>query len=314
MTKLLSFTEDGQQWAWDSTSLGTFIACPRKYQYSMLEGWTAELRSVHLEFGGHYAKALERFHKLRAKGYTYDEAVRDVLLDLLIDTWEHDRDSDGKPIEGTGAPVDWLHNTKTRDTLVRSVVWYLDHFKDDPMTTVLLSNGEAAVEYSFSFDLTDGFVYCGHIDRLVHYGEDNDIYVQDQKTSGSVVTARYFEGYTPDIQMTGYTLAGSIIFPSAVKGVVIDAAQIAVGFTRFERGMVLRHQTQLEEFREEALHYIREAEACHSSGYYPMRRTSCGNYGGCEFRKVCSMQPRLRRQMLEGNFKKRVRWDPLARR
>lgn len=314
MEKLLSFREDGFQFAWDSTSLGTFIACPRKYQYSMLEGWTAELRSVHLEFGGHYAKALERFHKLRARDISYEDSVREVLRQLLFDTWEYPKDENGMTITEGGAPADWLHNTKTRDTLVRSVIWYLDQFKDDPMETVILANGEAAVEYSFSFDLTDGFVYCGHIDRLVHYGEDKDIYVQDQKTSGSTVTAKYFEGYSPDIQMTGYTLAGSIIFSLPVKGVVIDAAQIAVGFTRFERGFVQRHHTQLEEFREEALHYIREAEACHSSGYYPMRRTSCGNYGGCEFRKVCSMQPRLRRQMLEGNFKKRVRWDPLARR
>ena len=312
--ELLSFRPGGIQWAWDSTSLSAFTACPRKYQYSILEGWATELRSAHLEFGGHYAKALERFHKLRAKGETYADALRSVTYDLMLDTWEHDLDESGNRIPGTGKGADWLHNTKTRDTLIRSVVWYLTHFENDTMQTVILSNGDAAVEYSFSFDLSDEFVYCGHIDRLVTYGDAADIYVQDQKTSGGAVTARYFDAYTPDIQMTGYTLAGQIIFNLPVKGVVIDAAQIAVGFTEFHRGFVNRTDAMLEEFREEALHYIQEAKACAESGYYPMRRTSCGNYGGCEFRKVCSLAPVLRGRYLEGNYRKRERWDPIKRR
>ena len=340
MTQLLSFDASGFQFAWDSTSLGTFQTCPRKYFYGILQGWTASERSVHLEFGGHYAKALERFHKFRAAGLEYADAVRGVLRLLMIETWEHDLveenaltsvgiedgavlfSEEGEGIQrvalwrmpGTGRPVDWGHNTKTRDTLVRSVVWYLHQFENDPMTTVILANGAAAVEYSFSFELSEDYLYCGHIDRLVHYGEDKDVYVQDQKTSGSTITPRYFKAYSPDIQMTGYTLAGTIGFNLPVKGVVIDAAQIAVGFTKFERGVVLRHKTQLEEFREEALAYIAEAKRCHETGYYPMRRPSCGNYGGCEFQNVCALQPILRERFLEGNFKKRKRWDPLERR
>jgi len=312
--KLLSFRPDGVQWAWDSTSLSSFITCPRKYQYSILEGWTQEMRSAHLEFGAHYAKALERFHKLRASGASYSDALREVFRQLLLETWEYDLDEEGKPIAGTGKAADWLHNTKTRDTLLRSVVWYLTHFENDTMKTVILSNGEAAVEYSFSFDLSNEFTYCGHIDRLVTYGEAEDIYVQDQKTSGSAVTGRYFDNYSPDIQMTGYTLAGQIIFNLPVKGVVIDAAQIAVGFTEFSRGFVNRTTPMLEEFREEALHYLHSAQACVEENYFPMRRTSCGNYGGCEFRKVCSLSPVLRGKFLEGNYRKRERWDPIKRR
>lgn len=303
---MLSFTEEGFQWAWDSTSLTTFVTCPRKYLYSILQGWTSELRSVHLEFGGHYAKALERFHKLRAEGVAHWDAAREVMRLCLIETWE--RTEDG------GAPVDWLHNAKTRDTLIRSIIWYLDQFENDPMETVILPDGRAAVEYSFSVELSEDYLYCGHIDRLVRYGADKDIYVQDQKTSGTTITPKYFQGFSPDTQMTGYTMAGRIIFDLPVSGVIIDAAQIAVGFTRFERGVVARTPSQLEEFREETLAYIAEARRCHEANYYPMRRTSCGNYGGCEFQKVCSMTPKLRANMLAGGFKKRDRWDPLKKR
>lgn len=314
MVKLLSFNDTGFQWAWDSTSLSSFVTCPRKYYYSILQGWTSELRSVHLIFGGHYATALEHYHKHRAGGIGHDDALLQVVREALINTWDHELTESGERIEGSGKPQDWLHNSKTRDTLIRSIVWYLEEFKEDPMKTVILSDGRAAVEYSFSIDLDDTYVYCGHIDRLVTYGDGDDIYVLDQKTTGSQITPRFFDGYSPDYQMTGYTWAGQIIFQMPVKGVVIDAAYIAVGFTAFGRQPVTRSARQLEEFREEVLHYIGLAKQCHETGYYPMNRTACGNYGGCEFRKVCSAVPGVRSNLLEGSYKKRDRWDPLARR
>lgn len=304
MTDLLSFDSSGFQYAWDSTSITSFATCPRKYYYSMLQGWTSVNKSVHLIFGGHYASALEHFHKHIAAGVSYEDAVRLVVKEVLINTWDREH----------MVPEDWMHASKTRDTLVRSIVWYLEHFKNDPMKTVILSDGRAAVEYSFSVNLSEDYVYCGHIDRLVTYGQDNDVYVQDQKTSGAQITPRYFEGFSPDYQMTGYTWAGQIIFSTAVKGVIVDAAYIAVGFTAFGRQPVTRSERQLEEFRIEVLHIIERAKQCHEEGYYPMNRTACGNYGGCEFRRVCSAVPGVRENLLQGNFKKRDRWDPLQRR
>lgn len=304
MADLLSFNSAGFQFAWDSTSLTAFATCPRKYFLSNIQGWTSELRSVHLIFGGHYATALEHYHKHRAAGFSHDDAERMVVREALEATWDRE----------ANAPQDWFHASKTRDTLIRSIVWYLEQYKDDPMETVILSNGKAAVEYSFSVDLTDEYLYCGHIDRLVTYGEDKDIYVQDQKTSGSQINHKFFMGYSPDYQMTGYTWAGGIIFALPVKGVVLDGAYIAVGFTDFGRGFISRSARQLEEFQVEALHYIEQAKRCHESGYYPMNRTACGNYGGCEFRSVCSAVPGIRENLLAGGYKKRDRWDPLRRR
>lgn len=300
--ELLSFTPDGFQWAWDSTSLSTFVTCPRKYLYSILQGWGPVDKSVHLIFGGHYAKALERFHKLRAEGEDYFPALRNVLRQCLTETWDFEK----------GVPQDWLHNVKTRETLIRSIVWYLAQYEDDPMETVILSDGTPAVELSFSFELSEGIVYCGHIDRLVNYA--GGTWVQDQKTTGSTLSARYFLQYSPDYQMTGYTMAGQIIFNNPVKGVVIDAAQIAVGFTAFARGFTPRSKPALEEFLVEAKHYIAEAKKCHETGYYPMRRTSCNNYGGCPFREICAASPVHREALLQAKFTKRDRWDPLKKR
>ena len=312
MTSMLSFHADGWQFAWDSTSLKNFVSCPRYYQFTNLEGWRSQIRSAHLEFGGHYAKALERFHKLRAEGQAYWDAAKEVLRLLLIETWNYDLDAEGNRIPGTGQAADWMHNTKTRDTLARSVIWYLHHFENDSMETVILDNGKAAVELSFTLELDGEFIYCGHMDRLVSFA--GDVMVQDQKTSGSTITSKYFAGFSPDYQMTGYSLAGQIIFGAPIAGVSIDAAQIAVGFTEFSRGFAPRQPAQLEEFRSEVLHYAKLARAYHAAGYFPMNRTSCGMFGGCAFQKVCSGLPCHRTALLEAGFTRGERWDPLKKR
>lgn len=315
MAELLSFTKQGYQFAWDSTSLSNFVTCPRKYQMQNLHGWQKRKKSVHLIFGGLYASALENFHKLIVvDGLEYWDAAREILHKLLKETWEYDLDEEGHPIPGTGGPVDWAHASKTRDTLVRSVIWYMHHFEDDQMEVVVLDNGKPAVELSFTIELEEGseFIYCGHMDKLVNYGGAH--MVQDQKTSGSTITPRFFDSFTPDYQMTGYILASQIIFNVPAKVVCVDAAQIAVGFTEFTRGTVSRQRQTLEEFRHEVIHYAKQAKACHENDYYPMNRKSCDNYGGCEFRNICAAIPENRESLLSVGFERRPVWDPLKRR
>lgn len=309
MQNLKSYTADGWQFAWDATSVSSFEKCPRFYQLKLLEGWQPKRKSVHLIFGGHFAKALERFHKYCAEGMDYWDAAREVVHKCLIETFEYEDTPEGKVAKG---PWNSEHNVKTRDTLIRSIIWYLEHFQDDQMKTLILANGKAAVELSFSFDLDDDLIYCGHIDRMVVYGEQ--VFVQDQKTSGSTVTAKFFNDFKPDVQMGGYSFAGGIIFDKAIAGVSIDAAQIAVGFTEFSRGFVDYVPTLVEEWRENTLATIKRAKQCHEEGFYPMTRTSCGNYGGCEFRKICSTSKGLRDNYLRTDFEQRDRWDPLERR
>jgi hypothetical protein len=73
------------------------------------------------------------------------------------------------------------------------------------------------------------------------------LYVMDQKTTGGTVGTYYFEQFSPNNQMSLYSWAGQAILRSPVRGVIIDAAQIAVNFTRFERGITTRSKDQLDE-------------------------------------------------------------------
>src|SRR5580704_18013074 len=128
------------QYAYDSTSLGALKTCPRYYQYTMLDGWVTRDDSVHLRFGIEYHHALQDYDLSRASGIDHTDAVHDVVREILV------RISDWAPD----------HKTKTRSSLVRTVIWYLDKFKDDPAKTFILSDGKPAVEQSFRFELDFG--------------------------------------------------------------------------------------------------------------------------------------------------------------
>lgn len=317
-----SFNSDGVQFAFDSTSLKLFQECPRKYQYKMLEGWTRREKSVHLLFGGWYATALEHYYKHIALGMSSAEALHTVVAEILVSTWTYETEptKEGDPgypdgvniIRGTGSPWKSDHNTKTRENLIRTIVWYVGQFQDEDIKVIITAGGKPAVEYSFSLPVDNGIVLSGHIDRLVEYG--GHPYVMDQKTTGSAITPYYFEQFNPDTQMSLYTFAGRMIYNMPVKGVIIDAAQIAVGFTRFARGFTFRSDQMLNEWYDETMTLASNIQKATKNNQFPRNSTACGNFGGCEFRSVCSRSPEIREQFLKGDFIKGKLWDPLEAR
>ena len=322
-----SFDESGAQFAWDSTSIKLAETCLRKYKLKMIDGWQPIGKGVHLRFGGHYATAIEHYYKHKVvEGMDHDAALEAVVLEALCDTWEYepfteadDKSSaqatlpNGRVVKAeTGAPWDSLHNLKTRATLIRTIIWYLEQFKDDPATPITLSSGKPAVELSFTLPVGDDVILAGHLDRLAEYADN--IYVMDEKTTGTSINSYYFDQFSPDTQMSLYTYAGQVIWNVPVKGVVIDAAQIAVGFTRFERGMTMRTQGQLNEWFDNTMYRIADARKATLDNYFPMNPSSCGNFGGCEFRGICSLDPNARERFLKADFVQGPVWDPLERR
>ena len=293
------------QYAWDSTSLGWLKECPRKYFYSMIEGYRPKSDSVHIRWGALYHAALETYDKAKANGEDHQSALRRAIRFLMLETWDRE----------TASPWVSDHNAKTRETLVRSVVWYLDQFgQDDPARTVVLSNGQPAVELSFKLHLSFGptgnqpYILCGHLDRVVEFAEGT--YVMDRKTTSSTLNPQYFEQYDPDNQMSLYTMASKVIYATPVKGVIIDAAQVAVGFTRFSRGFTYRTDAQIEEWLEDLRYWMDHATVLAKEARWPMNDKSCHKYGGCVFRKVCSRSPEVRQIFLNSDFVKQP-WNPL---
>lgn len=303
---------DGSQYAWDATSVELAQTCMRKYYYRMILGVAPRSTSVHLVFGGIYASALETFYKLRAENIPYEEALRLIVRGALTQSWEHERDSGGKRIPGTGQPVPFDHAAKTRSTLIRSIIWYVEEFGDESDSAVrthYLADGTPAVELSFALEFADDVIYCGHLDRVIEYA--GQLHWMDQKTSGRPINDFFYQQFELHNQFSGYTWAGQIILKSPIKAGIVDGAYITAGYTAFGRGFVTRTKDQIDEWYENTVYTIQWARQLTREKKFPMNLTACGNYGGCPYRELCARSPKVREHYLQSNFKQLPAWSPI---
>lgn len=308
------------QYALDSTSIGYLKTCARLYQYIMLEGWQPRDESVHLRFGQEYHQALHDYEIFKAEGQDHTTAVQSTIHTLLVRMADWDPNPQKKSEE-----------LKSKHNLIRTVIWYLDEFIHDTAKTIMLENNDPAMELSFRLELDWGpkagtvtdddgngpqpYLLCGHLDRVVSFSDE--IYVMDRKTTTTTPGSYFFNQFEPNNQMSLYSLAGKVVLNSPIRGVIIDAAQIAVGFSRFVRGMTYRTEAQGEEWLKDLQHWTTILEYHAENNYWPQNDTACDKFGGCKFRNVCSKDPGVRERYLEADFIKlpeEERWNPLKTR
>src|SRR5262252_197975 len=297
------FLSDGRQFLWSAHSLDLAETCHRRYYYESVLNVATPDQNVHAFFGISVHKAVETYYAMRASGKSHDDTLRHIVHMTLEDTWDHAK---GVPMldYDTLKQLPGSAHLKTRENLIRTIIWYFSEYGDnDPCKTAILSNGQYAVELPFQFQLDDEIMLRGRLDRVVEFA--NDPYVDDSKTTGASISSFYFKRYDTDTEMSLYSLASSVVFKSLVKGVLITAMQIAVGFTRFERSATYRTEAQLQEWIEDAKYHIRMAWEAPKHNW-PMRLSSCQKYGGCPFTGVCARDPRVREEYLATGFTKGV--------
>jgi len=297
----------------DASSLTEFKICPRRYYYRIVLGRQPIAESIHLTFGTLLHKAVEYYHQLRFRSEAavgHPDALRAVVRWLMQNTW----DKELRRPWGTGDKY------KNRLTLIRTVVWYLDTHQEDILTTAVLKNGKPAVELPFSIfsgyyaSTGEEFSLCGKLDRIAIFQPDKNYYVTDVKTTQGTIGDYYFRKFTPDNQMSIYTIAGALAFGIPVVGVIIDGCQVAIEFSRFERGLVERTQAQLEEWQSDLEYWLMNLNHCAENDNWPRNDSACGLYGGCPYRSVCSQRnPQAAEQVLLGSYRE-AGWDPLANR
>lgn len=157
------------------------------------------------------------------------------------------------------------------------------------------------------------YILCGHLDRVVTFNEQT--MVMDHKTTLMQAGSYFFDQWSPNNQMSLYTLAGQVILNTVIKGVIIDAAQILLDKPNvFTRGFTFRTAQQTEEWVTDLKIHLHMAEQYATIGYWPQNDTACDKFGGCKFRGVCSKDPSVRERFLEADFIKlpeEERWNPL---
>jgi hypothetical protein len=331
------------QFAFDSTSLGYLKTCPRLYYYIMIEGWVPKDESIHLRFGQEYHSAIQDFEWLKAEGNDFDTCLAETVRNLLV------RIKDWDPDPSTKAG-----NYKNPTSLLQLTVDYFDKFREDPCETLILDNGRPGVELSFRFELDWGpvgkteedykcthghdrcdypskdcpycekvmvapsqpYLLCGHLDRVVTF--NGDTYVLDHKTTTYTIIDYYWRQWAPNNQMTLYAFAGQVVLGTVMKGVIVEAAQIAKEVpNKFERGFTYRTDEIIDEWLNDLEYHLNAAEAFAQANHWPMNDSACGMYGGCKFREVCSKNPQVRENFLRADFvqlPEEERWNPLRNR
>ena len=283
---------------WSASSLGAFKKCPRYYELSNLQGWTTREGKVDLDWGSLVHQSVE-LYRLWRPARNHQETLRDVVQWALKATWDAER----------RRPQSWPDPQKNRVSLIRALVWYLDEWKDDPLQTIQLADGAPAVELSFAFQTGyvtqsgEPYLLQGRLDRLVSL--QGQTFISDLKTTRMGLTERYFSQFSPDDEFSLYSLAGRVAFNQVTSGIIVDALQVGVNFVRCQRQLIGRSQEVVEEWYEELPYWLKQAEACATHGVWPQNQQSCGLYGGCEFRSVCSRAPGARAAFLEANFVQR---------
>ena len=305
------------QWAWDSSSLSAMKRCPREYFYSQYLGLRRKRRSAPATFGGAFAKAMEVFETEAPR--LGREPATTLALEAAAIAAEGMED----------------HKSRTKEALMRSIAAYINHHATDSLETMTMTNGEPAVEMHFQIPLGNlvpaipgtTIVLCGYMDRVVRFQDSP--YVLDNKTTGSSISTEkgseaYFKNFTPDNQMTTYTWAAREGFGFPVRGVIVDAMQIAKTKTEFARSIIHRTPAQIDEWRSGLPYWVRLAAASSISAMgaktpteaaasFPMNETSCHKYGGCPYRNICGKDPAVRQAFLDTDFEVRE-WNPLAKR
>ena len=204
-------------------------------------------------------------------------------------------------------------NRRTRITLLRSLIWYSEQFKTDPLRVYTFSNGRVGLEMSFSFELPfksetgETLEYGGHMDKLAIYNDQ--LYTVERKHTVQTLGSSFFERYFFSAQVGGYVYAGKVVFDQPVVGAIIEATQVAVNFSRFGRSVVYRVNDHLEEWMKDLHYWVKQIEYSALNNFWPHNSESCSKYAGCQFRQVCSKPQYARNVVLESSFQI-DRWDP----
>jgi hypothetical protein len=218
-----------------------------------------------------------------------------------------------------------LSPTKNRNSLIRCVVWYWEEMIErgrggntidviDPK----LMNNIPAVEIPFVIPsgywttgptvARDQFLICGRLDGVKNWGGTDENYITDNKTTGKALNDAYWRGYSPDVQVDIYDLAGSIILPQLkLSGVMIEAAQVGAEFARFGVRTFRRSEREREEFHKELGYWLARAEEYATKAHWPRNRSSCRM---CNFNELCLKDDATRNEMLQAKFIKHP-WNPL---
>lgn len=299
----------------DNTMRTAWDACQRKFLLSHIYNLRSQDPSVHLVFGGSFAKGLEVARKefyglgntdrVSYLGKAYIAAIREWNLHLddpLVD--------EAKSLPACLCAIDF-------------------YFKEWPMASdwikpLVQGDGEPAIEFTFAlplqikhgFPIKDGYVgyddlpilYTGRFDMFADYASEPAVY--DDKTAMQL-GAQWIKSWSLNSQMTGYIWAAQQHgFKSSTA--IIRGVSILKG--SFGQAQAIEHRTDWEvaswyNLLHHNLQGMLDAFNDGPDAFLPSYGQACAAYGGCPYQMLCKKENW--KDWIEPDFKVFV-WDPLA--
>jgi hypothetical protein len=271
----------------DNFALTIHQACPTKHKHRIQEHWTLRRKSPALGFGGALHLGIAEW---------YRRGSLDLAIQAIRDGWTEPNRTD---------------DFRTMQKCIDVMRGYAKQYPNESFQIV--GGLDPILEASFTIDTgltTDAgtpIEYGGIFDGLVEFS--GHVYILEHKST-SVLGPTYFSQFKPNNQVTGYIWAARQMTGMRVAGAMINAIGVyKAGATRFERHLTTRTDAEIDEWLKSVQSTCNEIEYHDRKGFWPMRTTSCTQYGLCEFHSVCSLaDPTLRAKRLEQDFVREI-WD-----
>ena len=285
--KYVYVDDQPKQVVWDTSSLSSFLACPRLYNLTNLRGYKLKSYGTVTGFGSAVHDAYEILDRGRFHNKDKQETLREAIQFTLKNYGE-----DLSLVEDKARGL---------EATLRAIVWRVEEYWEDNIKIAAMPNGEPCLEKRFEVPFgKSGKRFSGRIDKIVEF--EGGLYLCDTKTTKASLSEMYFRNYQPNNQVYAYLWAARHILDLPVRGFIIDAVQTGVHFCRFNRAVFNVSNLSIDEWYADTAYSLEVSDTYHAHQYYPANFTSCGNYGGCKFREVCSESPDHRATILREDF------------
>lgn len=294
----------------DHSTIEAHARCPRKafYSYYLRRGpigtnypigWGVVYHKFRELLDVQWLSAIEegRHPKELVKDVARVDQMRRNAFELSTANWED------PPPEHKKA---WMTYDRLSDTLDMGYERWLTEKRQGEIIVLF-------TERAFELFLPSGRPYGGRMDQIVMW--NGKLWARDFKTT-SRMGASFPQQFEPNNQMTGYTWAAKEISLRDVEGVIIEVPyntktkgpEIHQFLSTRNKGHLEQWIASIEDEQDNIeLHLARTKERGLLA--WPMRTTSCSDYGGCYYRGACQQStPVMVEKWLEANTKY-SEWD-----
>jgi hypothetical protein len=238
--------------------------------------------SIHLHFGGCFAKGLETVRRsFYEKGLAEDEALYEGFH-AIVKMW--------------GV---FVEDEKSPKTLASCLIALDSYFKQYPLASdiiqpVIGEDGKAKVEFSFALPIPGlehpnggPILYAGRFDMLAHGSGAK--YIEDDKTTGSLGTS-WAKSWDLNSQMTGY-IWGARQYMEEVQAAIIRGVGILKTQISHLQVTQYRQNWMIERWLNQLRKDVERMKVMWEKDDWDLNLdASCTSYGGCSYNPLCLSQ------------------------